>query len=297
MNVLVTGATGFIGQHLFKRLMSLGYSVFGISQNGGTIAGQTITSIDMTDKQSLIDYCNSKDFDGIFHLAAFVPKAFDYDTMRKSLMINMDSTLNMLEIFREKNRGVFVYASSSSIYGFSLGQQTATENSPVSPDNIYAAGKYFGEVLCEQFRRANNLCISSLRISAPYGPGLRNETVITRFIKLALSSKDLTIYGTGQRMQDFVYAHDIVDSFILAYEKKARGVFNIASGNSVSMKDLAEIVLKAIPDSNSKIVYPGIPDPQENYRPHISIEKAKKELGYIPRYSLFHGIKSYIDAL
>ena len=296
-NVLVTGATGFIGQHLVRRLNNAGYTVFGISKSGGSVAGHHITPVDMTNAQALASYCADKAFDAVFHLAAVIPVSFSDNTARESLMANVTSTLNLLEVFKQKEWNVFVYASSTSIYGTPLIHHPIMENFPALLYNFYSTGKYFGEMLCEQFRIAHNLCISSLRISSPYGPGQRRETVITKFIKMALQSEDITLYGTGQRKQDFIYIDDVVEAFLLAYQKKASGVFNTASGVSISMKELAETILKVIPTSQSKIVYTGIMDPQEHYRVEFSIEKAKKELGYIPMFSLADGIKRYVDTI
>jgi UDP-glucuronate 4-epimerase len=294
-NVLVTGATGFIGQHLVLRLSKAGYIVFGISKNGGNIAGHIIIPVDMTNAIALASYCEDKSFDAVFHLAASVPSSFNDNTAKESLLTNVTSTLNLLDIFKQKRWNVFIHASSTAVYGSPLIHEVITEDCPVSLNNFYSIGKYFAEVLCEQFRAAHDLCISSLRISAPYGPGQRKDTVITRFIKMALQSEDITIYGSGQRKQDFTYIDDVVEALILAYQKRACGIFNIASGVPVSMKELAETILKVIPASKSKIVYTGIPDQQEHYRPNFSIEKAKNELGYAPMFLITEGIKRYAD--
>ena len=296
-NVLVTGATGFIGKHLVQRLSSAGYTVFGISKSGGSIAEHRIIPVDMTNIQALADYCADKVFDAVFHLAAAIPLSFNDSTAKDSLMANITSTLSLLEIFRQKEWSRFIYASGSSIYGRPTIHHPITEYWPALSDNFYSTGKYFGEVLCEQFRIADDLCISSLRISAPYGPGQRRETVISKFVRMALQSENITLYGTGQRRQDFTYVDDVVEAFMSACQKKARGVFNITSGVSVSMKELAETILRAIPASHSEIVYTGILDPQEHYQIEFSIEKAKKELGYTPAFTLADGIKRYVDTI
>lgn len=296
MRLLITGATGFIGKNLFRKFCFMGYQVCGISKSGGMINDIVIEAVDCTDQEAVNCYCEGKSFDGIIHLAASIPTSFYDERARHSLLQNLRMTMNLLEVFRRQSRGIFVYASSTSIYGYPR-ELPVTEEMPAQPNNFYSIGKFFGEVICEQYRKEFNLPVLILRISAPYGPGMRNETVVKKFIKKALLSEDITLYGTGNRSQDFIYIEDLVDAIVKACEAKATGIFNISSGISTSMRELAETILRVLPNSKSKIVYAGIDDPQENYRGAYSFEKARKAFNYEPKFTLEMGIKEYAKAI
>jgi nucleoside-diphosphate-sugar epimerase len=136
-----------------------------------------------------------------------------------------------------------------------------------------------------------------LRISAPYGPGQRNRTVLRIFIERAISSMDLLYFGTGDRTQDFTSATDVAQAVICSIRRKRGGVFNIAGGNPISMKELAKLVVKCVSGCRSKIVPAGVPDSQESYRADFEILKAKRELGWAPQISLTEGVKQWIGFL
>ena len=294
--VLITGATGFIGRNLVEKLSRMGYQFNGISKSGGMINDTLIDAVDCTDQEALNRYCKDKSFDGIIHLAASVPSSFYDETARQSIVQNVKMTMNLLEAFRKRSGGGFIYVSGTSIYGYPE-KLPVTEETPPQPDGFYPLGKFFGELLCQQYQKEHNLCIAILRISAPYGTGMRRETVIDKFIRKALLSEDITLYGTGNRSQDFTYIEDVVNAITLAYEAKATGIFNVSGGTSTSMKQLAEIVLSILSKSKSNIIYSGIDDPQEDYHAAFSFEKARKTFSYQPRFSLKEGLQKYVEAI
>jgi len=294
--ILITGATGFIGRNLVEKLGCIGYQFNGISKRGGMINDILIDAVDCTDQEALKCYCGDKLFNGIIHLAASVPSSFYDETARQSLVQNVKMTMNLLEAFRKQNGGVFVYASSTSIYGYPE-KLPVIEETPPHPDGFYPLGKFFGELLCQQYQKEHNLCIAILRISAPYGSRMRRETVIDKFIRKALLSEDITLYGTGSRSQDFTYIEDVVNAMTLAYEAKATGIFNISGGTSTSMEQLAEIILSILPESQSNIIYSGIDDPQEDYHVAFSFEKAREVFSYQPRFSLKEGLQKYVEVI
>jgi nucleoside-diphosphate-sugar epimerase len=118
------------------------------------------------------------------------------------------------------------------------------------------------------------------------------------FIRRALSGKPLKLYGSGSREQDFTYIDDVVRAFTATYRfrERARVVYDIASGHSVSMEELANIVLDVCPGTNSEIVHTGEPDPQEEYRPEYDLRKARIELSFEPSVDLRTGIRACCSA-
>ncbi len=293
-NILITGATGFIGKPLISELIKSGHQVTGISSKGGKIGNNKIFQVNLLKRKQLEKFFKKKQFDVIVHLAARVPKLNDDNSQRLSLVENTKSTLNILEEFRKGKIKKFIYASGISVIGMPKNISLVSESYPGNPESLYETSKYFGEVLCEQYRIKFKKNIVSLRISAPYGPGQNKSSVIPLFIKYALLLKDIPIYGSGKRIQDFIYISDVAMAIVAAIKHDCSGIYNIGSGQSTSTINLAKIILKNIPGTKSKIINIDKKDLQENYRLKMNINKAKKDLNFSPKVMIEEGIKKYI---
>ena len=296
-NVLLTGATGFLGQHLVHFLLrQLNTHIIGVSKNGGQIDELVIDRVDLSSHEEVTAWCHGKPtFDVIFHLAAVVPMSFYSREAEQSFFHNLHITQNVLSI-AISHKASFIYTSGTSIYG-------TNEDGPLKeytlprPDNVYCLSKYVGELLCHIAHVRSGIPTTILRITAPYGPFQRAPTVVNIFLKAALENQDLTLLGSGNRTQDFTYIEDVVQALWLAYKNQRTGVYNIAGGHPVTMRDLAKTVLSVVPGTLSKIIYSGRPDPQEGYSGRFAIEKAKEELGYEPRTSLLEGLRACLAAM
>lgn len=282
--ILITGATGFIGQHVFSLLQAAGLKVAGISFEGGKIDKAKILKLDLCQAEKVRRFFKKKNavehFDTIIHLAARVPKSDNERDQKLALIENVASTLNILEEFQKSKTEKFIYVSGISVV--------------VQRESLYVVSKYFGEILSEYYQKKFNKNIIILRISAPYGPGQVKNNVIPIFIKNALENKDIQIFGTGKRTQDFIYIDDVARAFLAALKSNCNGIYNIASGQSVSTLGLAKIILKNFPESKSKIVFKGI-DPEENYRVKIDISEVQKDLKFTPKIMIEEGIKKYVE--
>ena len=295
--ILVTGATGFLGRHLVRFLLKQpGLHIVGVSKNGGQIGDFQINRVDLSLPQEVTVWRNDQPtFDAIFHLAAIVPLSFYLAEAEQSFFNNLHITQNMLSI-AISDRASFIYTSGTSIYGTNE-NVPLTENTLPRPDNVYSLSKYVGELLCDIAHVRHCISTTILRITAPYGPFQTAPTVINIFLKAALENRDLLLFGSGNRTQDFTYIDDIVQALWLAYKKQKTGVHNIAGGQPITMRDLAETVLSVVPGTKSKIIYSGQSDPQEEYRGIFTIEKARYELGYEPRTSLPEGLRACMAAM
>ncbi|MDD1779010.1 MAG: GDP-mannose 4,6-dehydratase, partial [Candidatus Helarchaeota archaeon] len=143
--------------------------------------------------------------------------------------------------------------------------------------------------------KIKNPCI--LRISAPYGPGQRAKTVVRIFLENALRNQSLLFHGSGSRTQDFIYIDDVAAAFWAALRADANGIFNVACGEPISMKDLVVLIVSLIPGCASEIKPSGVEDPQENFRANYDISRAKEYLSWEPKVSLKEGIATYIKFL
>ena len=293
MRLTITGATGLIGRELTKKVLNLGYSIDTISKNGGSINGLTVSALDLIDPISVSEYFKNKETDVVIHLACKIPTSFNDNTVADSFIPNVQIIKNMLEAAVSLKASKFIFGSSISVY--TMGSSVYSEKDRIHPYNYYSTSKYVGELLCEQFCNSRRLQNTCLRISSPYSTYYRYLTVIHRFVKAAVENKNIELWGSGKRSQDFVFIDDVVDAILLATEKDTNGVFNIASGETISMLQLAKKVLKVAEPTNSRIVFINKHDPQEDRVPYFDISLAKEKLGYEPRYSIDRGLKTLVS--
>jgi len=297
LSALVTGATGFIGSHLVAEMRRLSWSVNCVCLDPISYTDSGIRCINGNlNSPETLDYDVESigPVNAVFHLAAQLPgpgiSTLDY------LKANTLATATLLDSFHRLKAPVFVFTSSLPIIGKPI-YLPINESHPLKPTLPYHVSKLAAELLCEQVRISGTERIVSLRITSPYGAWMSEASVLPHFVKLAMASKDIILHGRGTRVQNFVHVSDIVNACLLAVQSRASGVYNIGGSKSISMHDLAELIVKLTPNCNSRIVYSGIPDPQEDYRWEVDLTEAKRGLGYEPKISLEEGIRDYIDLL
>jgi nucleoside-diphosphate-sugar epimerase len=293
--VLVTGATGFVGRHVVERLAA-DHQLTAVSLRGGDVGGIPVQAVDLADRAATLTALGGVGFDAVVHLAAAIPKDLGAAAMQAShdATVAVDSTVAAL---CQALGCRLVYASSSAVYGLTDNGRPASEDRVPKPANLYAAAKLAGERLCDRHARITGAPATVLRISAPYGPGARRTTVVELFLKRALESEDLELLGSGSRTQDFTYVGDIAAAVSAALDAGVAGVFNVATGRSASMGELARAALEAVPGTTSRILRPGTPDPQETYRASYDVSRAQSELGWTAATSLEYGRRATVAAL
>lgn len=287
--VAILGATGFVGKAVTSLFLNEEIDIEACSKNGGTINVFSVDQVDISKEGALSQWLKDKDIDAIIYLSSKIPKSFteaEWDLFYYNLTINKQ----VLDYW--KTHGChLIYASSCSVYG-SRGPIPWKEGNATIPDNYYSISKLVGEILFYQ-EYQKGLPLTILRINAPYGVDTRRKTVINIFLESALKGKNLILFGSGNRQQDFIYVLDVARAFWISYLRKKYGIYNIASGKTVTMKELANIIIN-LTNSSSKIIYSGEPDPQEGFQVNIDISKARNELGFLPEYSLEDGLKECI---
>lgn len=287
MNTLVTGATGFIGSHLCNELIQRGYTVFGLSRSG-TI--QNIKSLlnqkefhlqigDIRDVELLSDTVTNNNIQVIFHIAAQLPQGEYLSNPILCFDINARGTLNILNAAYLNSVDKFIYASSMSVYSEPPKYLPVDETHPVQPSTIYGVSKLEGELYCNVYSKAMNIVV--LRYGGAYGKGQPKHKVIPAFINQALNNRPITIYGDGTQTSDFVYVKDVVQSTLLALENNKSGVYNIGSGEEMSIRNLAERIIN-FTHSKSEINLIN-KDTDRPFRFVLDITKARKDLGYSPQ--------------
>ena len=291
--ILITGANGFIGRNLVKHMSQNGISVLASSRKLYDGYFDTLqvpfVKLDITKKK---DFSKIKrDISSIIHLAAPIPDGPQMPSVEEYISVNGLGTLNSLEFCQSKKIARFVYISSQRVIGEPQ-YSPVDEIHPTYPcgkEASYGIGKLLGELFCERFRRDFGINCICLRPAMIYGYGQKTHRLIPRFIKSAKENKKIIIYGTGEFELDLLYIKDVITAILLAVESDCQGTYNIGTGCGISLKELAGTISDIFIDGEEEIVY----DTSKSSGGkgfHFDISKAKKELGFSPKYSLRDGL-------
>jgi nucleoside-diphosphate-sugar epimerase len=299
MKAIVTGASGFVGRALVDELLRLGWEVECLCRTMLAGARQRVSCRhgDLLNPDALADAVRqSGGASALFHLAAALPTHVPTPDDATYLRANTLASVRLFEAANQAGIGHVVYASSISVIGAPT-QVPVKESHPLAPLSSYAISKLAGEMHAEAFRRTRGMNVTSLRIPSPYGPGMSGGSVLPRFVQLALKGDDLTWFGTGSRSQNFVHSRDLARVLILAATQSRGGIFNVGGAESISMRDLAELVIELVPGTASTARPAGKPDPQEDQRMELDLGRAREELGYVPSVSFGEGLAGYIASV
>jgi len=310
--VLITGGAGFIGSHLVDRLLREGFEVTVLDDfSAGKM--QNISSHESSRQFHLVrgdvrdvNLINRvvEDVDAVFHEAALIDVALSVENPLLFNDVNVLGTLVLLKACLDSHVKRFIFASSAAVYG-DLQPAKKKENMLPHPISPYGVSKLAAEHYVEVFNALYGLETVCLRYFNIYGPRQNIEStysgVITAFLGRLLKGELPIINGDGQQTRDFVHVDDVVSANLLALESKnAIGeIFNIASGTSVSVSELATILQQTTNAEHSRAIFA---EPRAGDIRHCSgdISKAKELLGYNPKISLEDGlsqlVKWHIDA-
>ncbi len=288
MKALVFGATGLIGTALVKRLLDEGFEVTATFRNklkNNSLPKINHVQLDVVKKEDFDRVAGT--YDLVFNMAAHISPGYSIKDALPCLLVNALGTLNILEFM--VNRGIkrLIHSSSVTVYGRPR-RLIAKETSPKNPIIVYGVSKLTSENYCNMYSELHGLDITILRYASVYGPGLNQKTALPIFIEKALKNEDIYIYGNGMRSQDYVYVDNVIQDNILSAGKRINGVFNIGSGIQTTMNDLAETIVDVL-ESKSRILFDRTKKQEFSFG--IDIEKAKKILGYNPRFNLRKGLE------
>jgi len=287
-NIVILGATGFIGRAVAGFFHdSKHVNLFLASKKGGKLNSLMVHPLDLTKQNSLANWPQEKKIDCIIYLSSMIPASFDESDL-KLFYLNIRMHQQVLKYWLSKKCHL-IYASSCSVYGRAMSTRVSEATVPL-PDNYYAISKLIGEhIFLKEFYEKGRP-VTVLRINAPYGYKKERKTVVNIFLEKALRGEPLELMGSGKREQDFIYADDVARAFWAALVNKKYGVFNIASGHSVTMRQLAKLIVQTV-HSSSDITFARQPDPQQRVKVKIDIKRSQNELSFELKYSLKDGLR------
>jgi UDP-glucose 4-epimerase len=304
MRILVTGGAGFIGSHLSRRLLAEGHAVSVVDNesNGrreNVPPGARYACADVT-RLAEVEPTFSRGLDAVCHVAGQVSVIRSFSDPIADLRTNVEGTLNILQLCLRYKVPRLLYASSMTAYG-DCRNVPISEIEPCRPDSYYGITKHTAERYVQATAERTDLgfefCATSLRMFSVYGPGqsFNNpyQGVLGIFSGNLLRGEPITIFGDGEQTRDFVYIDDIVDGWVRALDNPASGggVFNLGSGQSLSINQLAERAVAAFghpPGGYEVIRAPARPGEQRTVR--ANIDRARSVLGWEPRTTFETGL-------
>ncbi|MEW6063418.1 MAG: GDP-mannose 4,6-dehydratase [Nanoarchaeota archaeon] len=308
MKVLVTGGAGFIGSNLVEKLLNDKHKVvviddFSLGKKGNLDFAKGNKNL-IIHQKSICDKDIKKYLKGIevvFHVAALPRVQYSIKFPLETHKVNVNGTLNLLLASKKMNVKKFIFSSSSSIYGDQdkLPLAETMKPNPISP---YALHKLIGEYYCKLFYDLYGLKTISLRYFNVFGP--RQDPLgdyallIPRFIDLINKNIRPTINGDGEQTRDFTYVQDVVEANISATSIKNKNVFgdtfNIGTGKNFSVNEVTSHIKNLLNKNVEPIYGPSVIEPKNTL---ADITKAKKLLGWQPKYKFEDGLKETIKYL
>lgn len=308
MNIIVTGAAGFIGSHLCEHLLRKGHRVVGVDGYVGSTANELKNrnlkkaewySGFQLKKGNLLNINWEgllKNTDAVFHLAGIPGVRSSWGNEFKLYVdYNILATQKLLEASRRHPLKKFIYISTSSVYGNTSGK--TAEDQPASPLSPYGVSKLTGEQLCHVYQKAYGVPIVTLRYFTVYGPRQRPDMAFHRFIRNLLEGNPIPVYGDGKQTRDFTYVADCVSGTASVLDAKTviGETINIGGTERASILEVIEILEEVTGiQANLEFQRTAQGEPKHTW---ADITKAHKLLNYQPRTKLIDGLKMEVNDL
>jgi UDP-glucuronate 4-epimerase len=307
MNILVTGAAGFIGSHVAEALLTRGDTVVGLDNfndyydparkraNAALLTSNprfTLHEADVRDAEVVERICAAGGFDAMIHLAAMANVRYSIERAALYTDVNVRGTVNTLEAVRKANIPHFVFASTSSVYGRTE-QPPFREDQPVArPLAPYPATKIAAEVMGHTYHNLFGISFTAVRFFSVYGPRGRPDMMPYIITDCIVHDREFALYEAGEMYRDWTYVADIVSGVLAAADRPlGYEVINLGRGEPVRMADFVELVEELV-GKPARMTTPPAP-PSEPPILHADISKARSLLGYNPTTSVTEGMHRF----
>lgn len=325
--VLVTGAAGFIGFHISKRLLKEGYTVVGIDNINSYYSTElkydrlnilkksrhfSFQKIDISRSSALESVFADNEFDLVYHLAAQAGVRYSLDHPEEYIQSNLKGFANMLECCRNHPVKHLIFASSSSVYGLNTKQPYSVSDRVDHPVSLYAATKKSNELMAHAYANLYDLPVTGLRFFTVYGPWGRPDMAYFKFVKRISNDEVIDIYNEGDMSRDFTYIDDIVESLYrlrnkvpdqnLEWEpehgnpgtsKAPYRIFNIGNNEPVHLMEFVNVIQEEL-GREARINYMPM-QPGDVKRTWADSSELCRVTGYTPKTSIREGISSFVN--
>ncbi|MBX7173882.1 MAG: GDP-mannose 4,6-dehydratase [Pyrinomonadaceae bacterium] len=310
-NILVTGGAGFIGSHLVDKLLAENdWKVFALDNfnefyspeiKRANIAehlqnpNYTLLENDICDAESLQKIFAENKFDVIVHLAAWAGVRPSLMNPKLYTQVNVNGTLNLLDLAKEFGIKQFVFGSSSSVYGINSKIPFSEDDRIYQTISPYAATKAAGEFLCHTYSHLYDIRTICLRFFTVYGSRQRPDLAIHKFSKLIEGGKPIQMFGDGTTRRDYTFVDDIIQGVRAAidYDKANYEVFNLGESQTIELRELIEVLEENL--GKKAIIERKPMQPGDVPITFADISKAKELLGYNPTTKIREGIPKFVE--
>jgi len=323
--VCVTGAAGFIGFHLSRRLLSLGWAVTGVDnlsdyydvklkrdrlQQLSSSVQFKFHHLDICDHTALEEIYSRERFDYTIHLAAQAGVRYSLENPRAYTQNNVSGFLNILECCRLFGSKHLLYASSSSVYGFNTKLPFSVRDGVDHPVSIYAATKKANELMAHVYSHLYCLPTTGLRFFTVYGPWGRPDMAPFLFTKSILEGAPIKVFNHGDQKRDFTFIDDIIDGVVPlleriptpgAQQEAALGpdrswapyrIFNIGNHRPVELLYFIELIERY---TNRKAIRVPMPmQPGDAPITYADVNELADAVGFSPRTSIEDGLRKFV---
>lgn len=310
MQILVTGAAGFIGSNFIEYMVKKHPEYKIVVLDKLTYAGNienlnnVINNIkfvegDICDFDLVLDILKQNDINAVVHFAA---ESHVDNSIKEPFIFtktNVIGTHTLLEAARqvwgEGSKNKFVHISTDEVYG-ALGETGYfTEESPITPSSPYSASKASSDLVALAYHETYKMNVTVTNCSNNYGPYQHNEKLIPHMIKLAINNQKLPVYGAGLNVRDWLYVEDHCEAIdLVLHNGKAGERYNIGGHNEKRNIDIVKLILKHLGKSEDLISF--VEDRKgHDFRYAIDPTKISNELGWTPKTKFNDGIIKTID--
>ncbi len=326
-NILVTGAAGFIGFHLSKRLLKNGYNVYGVDVINDYYDIQIkhdrlkqltenrrfhFYKTDLAEQENLNNIFTDNCIDAVVNLAAQAGVRYSLINPQAYVNSNLVGFVNILECCRHNKVKHLVFASSSSVYGANTKMPFSVHHNVDHPVSLYAASKKANELMAHTYSHLFDLSCTGLRFFTVYGPWGRPDMALFLFTKAILEGKPIQVFNHGKMQRDFTYIDDIVEGVVRVMENipesnpnwssdnpdpatsyKKYKIYNIGNNSPVQLSEFIEEIEKALGQKATK-EYMDM-QPGDVPATYADIDDLIKDVGFKPATPLSVGIQKFIE--
>lgn len=286
--VLVTGASGFIGKHLCRRLVREGHDVHGVSRNprqDGEVRWRQADLADATAARELLERVRP---DTVFHLASYVSGSRSLDAVLPTMQHNLVAAVNVLVAAAGSGCGLVALTGS-------MEEPESSAGEPI-PSSPYAAAKYASGAYGRMIHALDDLAVVNLRVFMVYGPGQDDRTKLVPYVVTSLLHGERPRLSSGVRPVDWVYVEDVVDAFLAAARtpELAGATLDVGSGELVTIRSMVEQIVETV-GTRVEPDFGALPDrPLEQVRT-ADVERTHSMIGWEPRTTLAAGLRATVE--